>query len=492
MCIAQPLCKPGEYISPANTTQQLYKEARACAQCPDWYYQPTNVSHRISKCEKASVDTCSNAGNFNPGTGKCDCFKGYGGNDCSDVAAGCMLLDAALESRLAAEATDNIQKVIPSVASISAVSVLVAYGYLLKGGGAPNGATSFSDLSFQTHLWAFLSVGLKLFDMQTDWSFFFISLRGEPFESQYMLDANATRRFTQTGRYNKDVAAIQMASFFSCSCGTLLTFFDIYGTRQRLGGAVAVASLATLLVMLIEDVPQLAINIIYIKTMATASGAPAAGDATESQDYLENIDAISIISLVASILNLLYSIYLLVSDRCKAAKDPANTFAQVKARLQQEPKEEGGAESEAENGQQGQYTPSDSSFTNPVFSKTAQPKSADQGSASGMDFNGFSASDVGKPCEVIGVGSGVIRFVGVHADKNKPQIGVEMDEPNGKDNGTVNGHKYFECKDGFGLLTIPSIIKISGHGNDDYVDIQGALRNAGKKRGGLQRQDSLC
>eukprot|EP00729_Bicosta_minor_P019527 gene19527-32995_t len=387
VCIAQPLCEPDEYISPANTTQQLYEEARTCTECPDWYYQPSNVTHRISTCEKATVDTCTSAGKFNKETGKCDCLYGYGGDDCSDVAAGCMSLDAALESQLAAEAADNIRKVVPSVVSISAGSVLVAYGYLLKGGGAPNGATSFSDLSLQTHFWAFLSVGLKLFDMQTDWSFFFISLRGEPFESQYKLDANATRRFTQTGRYNADVTAIQMAAFASCAYGTVLTFFDIYGTRQRLGGAVGVATVATLLVMLIEDVPQLAINIIYIKTMATASSAPAAGDATESQNYLENIDAISIISLVASILNLLYSIYLLVSDRCKAAKDPANTFAQVEARLKQGPQEDGGTESEAENGQQGQYTPSDSSFTNPVFSKTAQPKSADQGSASGMDFN---------------------------------------------------------------------------------------------------------
>lgn len=254
------------------------------------------------------MKTCSNAGNFNHGTGKCDCDNGYGGDDCSDVAAGCRLVDAALDSQLAAEKSNNIQKVMPPVASFSAVSVAVAYGYLLKGGGAPNGATSFFYLPFKAHLWATLSVGLKIFDMQTDWSFFFISLRGEPFESQYMPEANATRRFTQTGRYNPDVIAIQMVSFFSCSCGTLLTFFDIYGTRQRLGGAVVVASVATLLVMLIEDVPQLAITIIYMKTMAAAAGA------TGVQAFLNNVDAISIISLIASFLSLLFSIYLLISD----------------------------------------------------------------------------------------------------------------------------------------------------------------------------------
>lgn len=424
------------------------------------------------------MDTCNNAGKFNKETGICECLYGYGGDDCSDVAAGCRLVDAALESQLAAESSNNIQKVMPPVASISAVSVIVAYGYLLKGGGAPNGATSFSALTFKTHLWAWMSVGLKMFDMQTDWSFFFISLRGEPFESQYMLEANSTRRFTQTGRYNADVTAIQMASIISCACGTLLTFFDIYGTRQRLGGAVGVATIATLLVMLVEDVPQLAINIIYIKTMATASSAPAAEDATGFRDsFFANVDTISIISLAASILNLLYSIYLLVTDRCKAAKDPANTFAQVEARVQQLPQEEGGAENEAENVQERQCKPSDSSFNNPVFSKTAQPKPADQGSASGMDFNSFSTSDVGKPCIVVGVGSGVIRFVGVHADKNEPRIGVEMNKPKGKHNGTVNGHKYFECKEGFGRLTIPSNIKRIGSGNDEYLVVAGNNQN---------------
>ena len=69
---------------------------------------------------------------------------------------------------------------------------------------------------------------------------------------------------------------------------------------------------------------------------------------------------------------------------------------------------------------------------------------------------------VGKPCIITGVGSGVIRFVGLHAEKKEPRIGVEMNKPKGKNNGTVNGYKYFKCKDAHGLLTHPSKVTISG------------------------------
>lgn len=69
---------------------------------------------------------------------------------------------------------------------------------------------------------------------------------------------------------------------------------------------------------------------------------------------------------------------------------------------------------------------------------------------------------VGKPCIITGVGSGVIRFVGLHAEKKESTIGVEMNKPKGKNNGTVNGYKYFKCNDAHGLLTHPSKVTISG------------------------------
>jgi len=77
------------------------------------------------------------------------------------------------------------------------------------------------------------------------------------------------------------------------------------------------------------------------------------------------------------------------------------------------------------------------------------------------NVSGFAVDAVGKACVVTGVGSGIIRFVGLHAEKQEPRIGVEMNKPKGKNNGTVNGHKYFVCKDGHGTLTIPSKVTVS-------------------------------
>jgi hypothetical protein len=73
----------------------------------------------------------------------------------------------------------------------------------------------------------------------------------------------------------------------------------------------------------------------------------------------------------------------------------------------------------------------------------------------------FEMKDVGKACIVIGVGSGTIRFVGNHAIKNEARVGVEMNKQKGKNNGTVSGFRYFVCADGYGILTIPSKVRIT-------------------------------
>ena len=78
------------------------------------------------------------------------------------------------------------------------------------------------------------------------------------------------------------------------------------------------------------------------------------------------------------------------------------------------------------------------------------------------DAGGFTVGQCGQPCIVAGVGSGTIRFVGLHAINGEPRVGVELNKPKGKNNGTVKGHTYFVCADGFGTLTIPSKITIQG------------------------------
>jgi hypothetical protein len=100
------------------------------------------------------------------------------------------------------------------------------------------------------------------------------------------------------------------------------------------------------------------------------------------------------------------------------------------------------------------------------FEAAAEPAAAEPAAAitktvNMKDVEGFKTSDIGKDCVVTGLGSGVIRFVGFHGEHtSEPRIGIEMSKPKGKNNGTVNNFKYFECTDGHGLLTIPAKVQL--------------------------------
>jgi len=68
----------------------------------------------------------------------------------------------------------------------------------------------------------------------------------------------------------------------------------------------------------------------------------------------------------------------------------------------------------------------------------------------------FTALDVGKRVLVEGYDSiGTLRFVGKHNVKNVTRCGVEFDEEIGKNNGTIDGHIYFEAMDNRGVLVSP-------------------------------------
>ena len=81
-----------------------------------------------------------------------------------------------------------------------------------------------------------------------------------------------------------------------------------------------------------------------------------------------------------------------------------------------------------------------------------------------QDVEGFPTSCVGKRC-VVSYGAGTVRFVGFHATKNLPRIGVELDGPTGKHNGTLSKTTYFVCAAKHGVLLGPSKVKLEGaHG----------------------------
>lgn len=59
-------------------------------------------------------------------------------------------------------------------------------------------------------------------------------------------------------------------------------------------------------------------------------------------------------------------------------------------------------------------------------------------------------------CEIARLGSGEILFVGQTSFAPGVWVGVELDDPNGKNNGVVQGKRYFECQDGHGVFVRPS------------------------------------
>ncbi|CAG8589239.1 1726_t:CDS:2 [Ambispora gerdemannii] len=65
---------------------------------------------------------------------------------------------------------------------------------------------------------------------------------------------------------------------------------------------------------------------------------------------------------------------------------------------------------------------------------------------------------VGARCEIHG-DRGIIRYVG-HTDFQPGKwVGVELEKMNGKNNGSVNGKQYFECKPNHGVFVRASQIK---------------------------------
>ena len=57
-------------------------------------------------------------------------------------------------------------------------------------------------------------------------------------------------------------------------------------------------------------------------------------------------------------------------------------------------------------------------------------------------------------------GKGIVRFVGATSFAAGKWIGVELDGPTGKNNGSVQGKSYFSCRDGYGVFVRPAGAKL--------------------------------
>lgn len=66
---------------------------------------------------------------------------------------------------------------------------------------------------------------------------------------------------------------------------------------------------------------------------------------------------------------------------------------------------------------------------------------------------------IGSRCEVEGGRRGVIRFTGETDFAKGSWIGVEYDEPVGKNDGSVAGRRYFDSKPNFGGFVRPEKVR---------------------------------
>lgn len=73
----------------------------------------------------------------------------------------------------------------------------------------------------------------------------------------------------------------------------------------------------------------------------------------------------------------------------------------------------------------------------------------------------LSASDIGKKVQVQGYSCpGTLRFYGNHHKTGLLRCGVELDQPEGKNNGCIQGHQYFTCDPNYGILCTPAKVTI--------------------------------
>lgn len=145
--------------------------------------------------------------------------------------------------------------------------------------------------------WIIFGVGMRTFDCQTDWGFYIINMRNKGFETIYT-DGLIAGSVSVRKVFNSSLLGFQNVSLAFCIVGMLLTPLDVWGNRQRALGKPSLAMTISILILLLEDVPQLLFNIKFMYAMGSS-------------------DPVTILSLVASIGNIVYNLGLIFYELCQ-------------------------------------------------------------------------------------------------------------------------------------------------------------------------------
>ena len=96
------------------------------------------------------------------------------------------------------------------------------------------------------------------------------------------------------------------------------------------------------------------------------------------------------------------------------------------------------------------------------------PEESEIASNVGEQSSNITLDDINKRVLVEGYDSiGTLVFYGDHNSKPGKRCGIILDDSIGRNNGTVGGHKYFECEDKKGILVAPYKVKLMDKEDND-------------------------
>lgn len=215
-------------------------------------------------------------------------------SDPADAGAtpSCKVSVAQIKEAYAAEQAESQSTFMPAAFSLSAAALVGSYVHQYRSASKAGLAFTISN-----HLGAWLT-SLRVFDMLTDFGFYFISLHGSEAFLEAYSDEPVLNECGQpeTNPYEEPkVAAFLYISVFCTALGLFMTPLDIWAMSQRsVGGGMGIVGVAVVLsITLFEDTPQLALASIYINTMREVDIEP---------------DPVSILSLAASALSMLFNV----------------------------------------------------------------------------------------------------------------------------------------------------------------------------------------